>query len=134
MLKRALELREAIYAIGRSWAAGRRAPRKALAKLAEQHAEALGHAKLVEEKGGIAWQWPAAADEGSKLIGLLSLSAIDLFSTAEPCRIKCCAGENCGWLFLDTSRNNSRRWCDMQVCGNRAKSRRFRNKDDGGCA
>jgi predicted RNA-binding Zn ribbon-like protein len=35
-----------------------------------------------------------------------------------------CSGDTCGWLFVDTSRNHSRRWCDMEDCGNRAKARR----------
>jgi predicted RNA-binding Zn ribbon-like protein len=38
--------------------------------------------------------------------------------------VKQCAGEGCGWLFLDTSRNHLRRWCTMDECGNRAKMRR----------
>ncbi len=41
-------------------------------------------------------------------------------------RIKTCPGENCGWKFLDRSKNRSRRWCDMAVCGNVAKAREYR--------
>jgi predicted RNA-binding Zn ribbon-like protein len=43
-------------------------------------------------------------------------------------RVRQCGGENCGWLFLDTSRNRSRQWCDMRDCGNLAKVRRFRQR------
>jgi predicted RNA-binding Zn ribbon-like protein len=39
--------------------------------------------------------------------------------------LKHCAADDCGWLFLDRSRNHARRWCDMKVCGNNAKARRF---------
>ena len=42
--------------------------------------------------------------------------------------IRECDGDTCGWLFLDTTRNHSRRWCDMRGCGNRAKVRRHRQK------
>jgi predicted RNA-binding Zn ribbon-like protein len=43
-------------------------------------------------------------------------------------RVKSCAGDRCGWLFLDTSRRGNRRWCDMADCGNRAKVRRFHER------
>jgi predicted RNA-binding Zn ribbon-like protein len=48
-------------------------------------------------------------------------SALRLVSMPEPQRLKICP--NCGWLFVDMSRNRSRNWCDMNVCGNRAKAR-----------
>jgi predicted RNA-binding Zn ribbon-like protein len=40
-------------------------------------------------------------------------------------KLKLCALPTCGWLFVDVSRNGRRRWCDMSVCGNLAKARRF---------
>jgi len=40
-------------------------------------------------------------------------------------RIRACGVETCRWLFLDTSKNHTRRWCNMRVCGNRMKARRF---------
>lgn len=43
-------------------------------------------------------------------------------------RLKACASEDCARAYYDTSRNRSRAWCDMQVCGNRAKSRTFRER------
>jgi predicted RNA-binding Zn ribbon-like protein len=51
-------------------------------------------------------------------------AAADLLVRGEPERIKTCGSATCGWLFLDLSRNRSRRWCDMKDCGNRAKARR----------
>ncbi|WP_411035225.1 CGNR zinc finger domain-containing protein [Shinella sp. BYT-45] len=57
-------------------------------------------------------------------------SALSLLARPEPERLKICP--NCGWLFLDRSRNRSRAWCDMAVCGNRAKARRHyrRNQEE----
>lgn len=56
-------------------------------------------------------------------------SAFDLFSSERACsRLKLCAGETCDWAFLDQSRQGNRRWCDMSVCGNRAKAKRFRGR------
>jgi predicted RNA-binding Zn ribbon-like protein len=52
-------------------------------------------------------------------------SAADLLVSAQLDRIRVCADPQCGWLFLDSSRNRSRRWCSMDTCGNRAKARRF---------
>jgi hypothetical protein len=43
-------------------------------------------------------------------------------------RIKLCASETCRWAFVDESRNRSRTWCSMDVCGNRAKARSFRSR------
>lgn len=43
-------------------------------------------------------------------------------------RLKACRSDTCQWAFLDNARNHSRQWCDMAVCGNRAKARRFRSR------
>lgn len=57
-------------------------------------------------------------------------SAVDLLvSKNDLGRVKQCEGDACGWLFFDTSRNRSRRWCSMADCGNRAKARRFYQKE-----
>jgi predicted RNA-binding Zn ribbon-like protein len=45
--------------------------------------------------------------------------------------VKECGTENCNWLFLDTSKNRSRRWCDMKECGNREKARRHYHRKKG---
>ena len=57
-------------------------------------------------------------------------SALLLIARPEPERLKICP--NCGWLFLDRSRNRSRAWCDMAVCGNRVKASRHyrRNREE----
>jgi predicted RNA-binding Zn ribbon-like protein len=57
-------------------------------------------------------------------------SALLLLAQPEPERLKICP--NCHWLFLDRSRNRSRAWCDMAVCGNRAKASRHyhRNREE----
>jgi len=51
-------------------------------------------------------------------------SAADLLVSSELKGVKQCADDACGWLFMDKSRNNSRRWCSMKDCGNRAKAHR----------
>jgi len=56
-------------------------------------------------------------------------AAVDLLTTDELAKVGRCADEECAWLFLDTTRSRSRRWCDMRICGNRNKVRRFREPD-----
>jgi predicted RNA-binding Zn ribbon-like protein len=70
------------------------------------------------------------AESGGDLardIGAATVTAL-LRAPARPSwpRLKACRGEDCRWVFLDGSRNSSRRWCDMAACGNRAKSASFR--------
>jgi predicted RNA-binding Zn ribbon-like protein len=58
----------------------------------------------------------------------LSIEAAALLASERSSKIRACSNPECRWLFLDTSRNHSRRWCDMRLCGNRIKARRFRRK------
>jgi predicted RNA-binding Zn ribbon-like protein len=60
------------------------------------------------------------------------VSAVNLLSSEDTARVKECGTENCNWLFLDTSKNRSRRWCDMKECGNREKARRHYHRKKGG--
>ena len=62
------------------------------------------------------------------------LHAAGLLTDAELQRVRQCAGDPCGWLFYDTSRNRRRRWCTMEGCGNRAKARRYYQRRRGTAA
>src|SRR5712691_12943878 len=53
-------------------------------------------------------------------------AAVELLTSADITRVRTCADGACAWLFLDTTRSRTRRWCDMKSCGNRSKVRRFR--------
>ena len=66
----------------------------------------------------------AIHDIGAAL-GPIALAAVKLFTEGDLHRIRECGGHACGWLFYDRSKNNRRRWCEMEVCGNRAKQKRF---------
>jgi predicted RNA-binding Zn ribbon-like protein len=66
-----------------------------------------------------------ALDE-ARLLGPVAWSAAELLGAPEKLsRVRECAGPNCGWLFLDLTKNHSRRWCDMDDCGSRAKAKRY---------
>ena len=90
--------------------------------------EALSRIRLVVSEGGETCEWQWLPEEGSfdTVIWPVAKSAADLLSSGLLRRVRVCAGEGCGRLFLDTSRNGSRRWCDMGACGNRAKVQQYR--------
>jgi predicted RNA-binding Zn ribbon-like protein len=118
-------LREAIYAIFSARAGGRDAPAGAVATLNAALAPSLARLRLDARDGGaFGWRWSL---EDGALDGLLAPivdSAAELLTSPDLARVRECEADNCGWLFIDRSRNRSRRWCDMSVCGNRAKVRR----------
>lgn len=86
-------------------------------------AQAFAHQRLIHTAEGYAWAW----EEQGQLEHLLwpvIWSAAELLTSPNLERVRECGGPTCSWLFLDTSRNRSRRWCSMESCGNRAKARR----------
>jgi predicted RNA-binding Zn ribbon-like protein len=72
------------------------------------------------------WQWPAQASDAELPLWVLAMSASDLMTSDAVDRVRACDNPECRWLFLDTSKNHTRRWCDMKLCGNRMKARRFK--------
>lgn len=124
IMKRAIRLRESIYRIFATQAAGRRALPSDLAILNETVREALGHLQLVPNAQAFAWRWPAGSDAARRILWTVARSAAELLTSDHLRAVRECAGEGCGWLFLDLSRNRSRRWCAMSDCGNREKARR----------
>ena len=74
------------------------------------------------------WSWRDAGDRLESVIWPVIRSAADLLVSEEAARIHECGGEDCGWMYVDRSRNGLRRWCQMETCGNREKSRRRSGK------
>ncbi len=124
MLERALELRENIYAIAVNVAASGPAPKTGVEMLARTHAACLACAKLTPFEGRYVWSWTPQESAVESVLGPIALSALTTLTQGDLSRIKQCQGEKCGWLFFDTTKNKSRRWCEMEICGNRAKQRR----------
>ncbi len=75
------------------------------------------------QKIGESIRFAPGATLESWLIGPLAISALDLASSPARAAVQMCPGEGCHWLFLDLSRNATRRWCSMASCGNKAKAR-----------
>ena len=124
LLTRSLDLRQAIYAIGAALAAGSFPPSPAIDALARTHAVCAGSARLIPHDKRFVWTWDPRDAPIEAVLGPITLSALTLLTQSELARIKQCQGDHCGWLFFDTTKNKSRRWCEMEVCGNRAKQKR----------
>jgi predicted RNA-binding Zn ribbon-like protein len=125
-LGRARRLREVLARV--LAAAGRNAPPAArdVRLLNAFLVAALRHRRLEIHGTTFFWSWTdGERDTFDSLIWPIVLAAAELLASDSRTRIHECAGEGCGWLFLDTSRNRRRRWCTMESCGNRAKARRF---------
>jgi predicted RNA-binding Zn ribbon-like protein len=125
LLARAAELREAIHGVG--VALGRRSqpPEAALASLSGLHARFVAKAELAPGVTSCRWLWSMRASPVEAALGPIALAAIRLLTEGDLQRVRECGGHACGWLFYDRSKNNRRRWCEMEVCGNRAKQRRL---------
>jgi predicted RNA-binding Zn ribbon-like protein len=125
LLTQAIALREAIHDIGA--ALGRRAkpPAASLADLSALHARCVAKAALAPGVLSCRWRWSVRAAPVEAALGPIALAAVKLFTEGDFHRVRECGGHACGWLFYDRSKNNRRRWCEMEVCGNRAKQRRL---------
>jgi predicted RNA-binding Zn ribbon-like protein len=123
----ALKLREAIYRLLSTLITEELAPREALTLL---------NAWLVRPSPGIAlapvgrafgWRLSATADDPLDMLRPIAISAVSLMTGPRAQRVRQCSDDRgCGWLFIDESRAQNRRWCAMGDCGNRAKAARHR--------
>jgi predicted RNA-binding Zn ribbon-like protein len=122
--RRAVEFRERLHRCFLALGRGAKPGPRDLEGINRELSAALPHARLTPEAGGFAWTWD---DEPAldRVLWPVVRSATQLLTTPELPRVKQCAGRGCSWLFLDTSKNGSRRWCEMEVCGSRAKARAY---------
>ena len=125
LLGQAVALRAAIHDTGVALGHRVKPPEAALASLAALHARFVAKAELAPGVASCRWQWNARASPVEAALGPIALAAVRLFTEGDFHRIRECGGHACGWLFYDRSKNNRRRWCEMEVCGNRAKQRRL---------
>jgi predicted RNA-binding Zn ribbon-like protein len=123
--ERALVLREALFEVFSALAAGGAPPAASLEAFNRELPEALAHLRIEVTPEGCRWRWENQDGGLARVLWPVLRSAADLLaSPAALATVRFCASETCAWLFVDKSRNRSRRWCDMKVCGNRDKVRR----------
>lgn len=123
-LAAAIELREALYEVLTAVMKKHPVPASALVRLNGFLQTAAQHAQLVPVKGRFVWRFDLPNDLYAPLWPI-ARAAAELLASDQLEYVRACASETCQWLFLDTSKNHRRRWCDMAQCGNRAKARGF---------
>jgi predicted RNA-binding Zn ribbon-like protein len=132
-LARGRDLRENLYRIFSAVAASLPPAPADLERLNAALPEVLSHLRLERREEGFGWTWAAPAEPLEAPLLPILRSAAELLTSAELPQVRECAAVDCTWLFLDRSRNRSRRWCSMETCGNRAKAHRhYRRRSETG--
>ena len=127
VFERAIKLRESLYRIFISIVENRVPLKEDIEVLNNECSAVREQQKLVYTSRKFSWNYELT-DEPDNMIWQVALSGAELLLSDQLKRVKQCPGTNCGWLFLDASKNGSRQWCDMKDCGNVAKVRRYREK------
>jgi predicted RNA-binding Zn ribbon-like protein len=128
-LARAIRLRAALYRIFTGVLEGRGLRSRDLRVVREELAVARAQERLAVRSGAFLWTWYDRGSALGRVLWPVARSAGDLLTCGDLGRLRRCRGGECGWMFLDTSRNHGRKWCDMKDCGNLAKVRRFRQRE-----
>jgi predicted RNA-binding Zn ribbon-like protein len=125
VLKRAVALRESMYRIFVGIVAGQPPLALDLDAVNSELSKALRHLRVTREKDQYVWEWEDGDRYLDRVLWPVLHSTADVLTSDKRMRIGQCADDRgCGWLFLDSSKNRSRRWCAMEDCGNRAKALR----------
>ena len=126
VLQRSMALRDALYRVLSASVAGHQPQPADMDRVNSAIADSARYMRLTGgNHGAFYWDWHGDDDALDRMLWPIVRSATNLLTSADFDRLRECEGEGCGWLFLDTTRNHSRRWCSMQSCGNRAKVHRF---------
>jgi len=123
-LQKAIQFREALFAIFTAVVEHRAVPGNALTQLSLMLQEAMAHGRLVHNGRRFAWEWTDMNTYLESALWPVARAAADLLLSDELEHVRMCASDNCAWLFIDRTKNQRRRWCDMKTCGNRVKARR----------
>lgn len=134
VVMRARRLRDTLYSMFSGVALRGRAPEEDIAVLNGFLEEGMRYRRLEPDDRCCGWTWSAGEEPLAQMMWPIVNAAAELLVEGELERVKTCGNEACAWLFLDMSRNRSRRWCDMKDCGNRAKARRHYARQRGTAA
>jgi predicted RNA-binding Zn ribbon-like protein len=123
---RAITLRATIYRIFATTAHHQAPAVAAIMALNAALAESPARLQVLASGEKFEWQWLQNMDALDGMLWPIAWSAADLLTSANLAQVRQCArSEGCDWLFVDTSKNRSRRWCSMNLCGSRDKGRRY---------
>jgi predicted RNA-binding Zn ribbon-like protein len=122
---RSVELRECLFRMISAITRDRRAPADDLQTLNTYVREALAHLELHPVRRGYRLEWEHALTNLDSVLWPIVRSASNLLTGEDLKYVRECGAGTCRWLFVDRSKNHSRRWCDMKLCGNRIKARKF---------
>lgn len=129
-----LKMRDSLHAVFAARAAGGKLPQEALDYLNTIIRRTVEWRRIAADTDTdlrqICCVWDMKDAPAMAALGPVAWKAAELLELGELSRLKECPGNDCGWLFLDTSKNRSRQWCSMKTCGNTAKVKRFRNRQD----
>ena len=128
-LGRCKSLREALCNILYALSQDTAPPAGDLAVLDKARLAASAAARLVAREGRLQAEWSLERSGPDLIAHVIVAHAIDLLKDAQLERLRICDGHDCGWVFIDTSKNGRRRWCDMATCGNVAKARRHQQRN-----
>jgi predicted RNA-binding Zn ribbon-like protein len=119
-----IAFREAIYRLLKATVNGAKPDPSDVQRTSAVIAQARTHLSLRYERGSFGWTFVDTEGDTRLPLWAISLSLGDLITSEKLRHVRECGGPECGWLFLDTTKNRQRRWCSMDGCGNRAKARR----------
>jgi len=94
------------------------------AALVPLHLAAPGTRRADADGSAAIWRWRGADDRPEAVLWPVAWQAARLLASPDASRLRVCAGVDCGWVYVDRSRNGLRRWCEMETCGTLEKSRR----------
>ena len=124
-LTRARRVREALHDACVALLAKRAVPAAPLDEIESAWKRAAARGQLVSSEGRLQFEADRETSGLDLPLDLVVFAAVDLLGELDSDRTRVCRGNDCGWLFIDSSKSGRRVWCDMATCGNTAKSQRF---------
>lgn len=125
VLARARDLRELLHGVLLAAEHERTPPAAVLSRLADYLAGGYARGRLIGASGTLQWVY-GGGDDLDRVLWEMARAIARFVGSSSLTRVRACAAADCAWWFVDGTKNGRRRWCDMKVCGNREKLRRFR--------
>ena len=125
----AIQLREALYRIFSRYIVGQPIPEADISLLNDVTCQAMSQLRLASTGKTFRWQLPNGLVYANLILWPVARAAAELLTSDTVAHVRLCEDDRgCGYLFIDQTKNHSRRWCSMESCGNRAKAKRHYNR------